>query len=87
MTSIAWGPFDDPVDAANNLGRFTDQVLDPQYGIAWIGNGTLYTLRAPTYDPNGDAEVIVFEYRPAPPARGAAQRRGRSHPGLVQASA
>lgn len=67
MSSIAWGPFDDPVDAANNLGKFTDQVLDPQFGIAWIGNNTLYTLRGPTYDANGDGNVVTFEYRDAPP--------------------
>ena len=66
--SAVWGPFDDAVDALTNLGGFTDEVLDPQYGIAWIGGGTLYTLRAPRYDGNGDGEVIVYEHRDLPPA-------------------
>ncbi len=74
--SAVWGPFDDAVDALTNLGGFTDEVLDPQYGIAWIGGGTLYTLRAPRYDGNGDGEVIVYEHRDLPPAAAAPQGFG-----------
>ena len=66
--SAVWGPFDDAVDALTHLGGFTDEVLDPQFGIAWIGGGTLYTLRAPRYGGNGDGEVIVYEHRDLPPA-------------------
>ena len=65
--SAIWGPFDDAVDAHKNLSGFTDQVLDPQFGIAWIGAGALYTLRAPSYDANGDGACIVYECRPSPP--------------------
>ncbi len=65
--SAIWGPFDDAIDAHKNLSGFTDDVLDPQFGIAWIGGGTLYTLRPPTYDANGEGACIVYECRPSPP--------------------
>ena len=87
MSSIAWGPFNDPIDAAANLGQFTDQVLDPQFGIAWIGNGTLYTLRAPTYDANGEANIVVYEYRQTPPPVAPPSGMGNRILGLVQAPA
>ena len=67
IVSPIWGPFTDPNDAARNLGPFTDQVLGPSFGIAWIAGGKLHTIRPPKYDSQAYGEIIVFEFAGLPP--------------------
>ncbi len=70
MSSPIWEPYDSALEASDRLCKFTDAVLDPTFGVAWLSNGTLYALRAPRFDPDGNAQVITFGLRPvpAPPA-------------------
>ncbi len=70
MPSTIWGPFDSALEAAQRLGLFTDQVLDPSFGITWLSDGTLYALRPPRYDGDGNGQIVTFGVRhvvPPPP--------------------
>ena len=67
IASPIWGPFSDPTDAARNLGLFTDEVLGPSFGIAWIASGKLHTIRRPNYDGQGYGDLVVFEFAGLPP--------------------
>ncbi len=67
IVSPVWGPFTDPGDASNNLCKFSDSVLGPGFGVAWIAGGKLYTIRKPHYDNEGFGEIIVFEFAGIPP--------------------
>ncbi len=40
--AIDVGPYDTAPEAADHLCQFTDQVLDPSCGVAWLNEGTLY---------------------------------------------
>ncbi len=66
MGSPIWGPFDSAPEAARRLCKFTDTALDPTFGVAWLNGGTLYALRAPRYDSDGNGQVITFGVRTAP---------------------
>lgn len=67
MLSSVWGPFSDVLDAANNLCRFVDMVLNPGVGVALITDGKLYPMRRPAYDKDGVGELVTFQLNPAPP--------------------
>lgn len=54
-------------------------MLDPTFGVAWLNAGTLYALRPPRFDSDGNGQVITFGVRPAPappaaPAGGIGER-------------
>jgi hypothetical protein len=67
VLSSVWGPFSDVLDAANNLCRFVDMVLNPGVGVALITDGKLYPMRRPAYDKDGVGELVTFQLNPAPP--------------------
>ncbi len=79
MSSTIWGPFDTAPEAAGRLCKFTDAVLDPGFGVAWLNDGRLYALRAPRFDNDGNGQIITYGVRPAPapsppPPQGAGAR-------------
>ena len=57
-----WGIYDNAADAAACVGSFADSVLDPGTGIAWLNNGTLYALRPPRFDGNGNGLILTLQH-------------------------
>jgi hypothetical protein len=53
MLSPIWGPFDGPLDASNNLCKFTDLAAGPGLGIVWVSSGKMYAIRKPFYNAKG----------------------------------
>lgn len=62
MSASIWGVYNGAAEAAAHAGAFTDSVLDPQFGIAWLSNGTLYALRPPRYDGSGNGQILTLQY-------------------------
>ncbi len=69
MLSPIWGPFDGPTDAADNLCKFTDLAAGPGLGIVWISSGKMYAIRKPSYNANGEGEIVAYEFGPIPPPK------------------